>query len=145
MFNFKCRTSTNLPVPTNNTVGVENVTEMTADENGNATASTSDNSSGAGGHPGTNNLRELQETPKPQAKTPGKKSLQKSEVQNRILDMLERDEAPPEEEDPVELMFSGMAKRVKKNLPEDKAFSLIHTIQGTVNEHIKKYKRMKVV
>ena len=135
-----CRTSTNLPTPMQNTAGVEHVTDINAEEN--ATASTSENG-GVGGD--ANNLRELQETPKPQAKTPGKKCSQKSEVQNRILDLLEREDAPPEEDDPVDRMFCGLAKRVKKNLPEDEAFTLIHDIQGTVNEHIKKYKRMKVV
>ena len=48
-------------------------------------------------------------------------------------------------EDAVDTMFAGISKRVKKSLPEDEAFNLIHTIQGTVNEHIQKYKRMKVV
>ena len=136
-----CKTSTNLPTPMPNIAGVEQVTDINTEET--VTPSTSDNGGGAGGD--ANNLRELQETPKPQAKTPGKKCSQKSEVQNHILDLLERENAPPEEDDPVELMFSGIAKRVKKNLPEDEAFTLIHTLQGTINEHIKKYKRMKVV
>ena len=101
---------------------------MQSDENG-GTASTSENNDA---------VCELQETSRSKAKAPGKKCSQKNEFQSHILDILEQDNTiHVEEEDAINTIFSGIAKRVKKSLPEDEAFTLIHNIQGTVNEHIK--------
>ena len=101
---------------------------------------------GPSGGGDADNVRELLETPKPKAKSSGKKTSKKLEVQHRILDLLEKDEpVAVAEDDPVDLMFHGIAKRVKKSLPEEEAFTLLHKLQGSVNDHISTYKRIQVV
>ena len=59
-----------------------------------------------------NTGQELQETPKPRQKFQVRNALKKK-VQNCILDLLEHDETP-EDDDPLELVF-GPWKRVKKS------------------------------
>ena len=63
--------------------------------------------------------RELQETPVPKSKAAGKRSSEKAELQNRLLDLFERDMQATknmsvvDDDDPVDLQLMSMAKRIK--------------------------------
>ena len=107
-----------------------------------STAGSSSDSGETGG--GGNIRRELATTLKPQAKVSGKRAREKQEFQNKLLEVLEKDMSMPDE-DPVDMMMSGISKRMCKALPEEEQFSLLHKLQGCVNEHIASYKRSVVV
>ena len=132
--------STNLETPTPGSSGVMVVSDVEPNpEDGDEVGEETEAVAGPSGGGDADNVRELLETPKPKAKCSGKKTSQKLEVLHRILDLLEKDE-PVAEDDPVDLMFHGIAKRVKKSLPEKEAFTLLHKLQGSVNDHISTYK-----
>ena len=124
--------SSNLPTTMQSTPGVETISEVQSDGSV-VTASTLD----AAGRRGGDAVHELEETPRPKVKALGKKVSEKDELQNHILHILEQDNIiPVEEEDAIDTMFSGIVKRVKKSFLDDEAFTLIHTIQGMVNQYI---------
>ena len=87
--------------------------------------------------------RELQETPKPTSKQSGKRNDKKMEVQNRILDVLERDLQT--EADPLEMQFSVMSKRVKNELPKGEQFSMALKLSGIIDEEIRAFQRREMV
>ena len=87
--------------------------------------------------------RELQEAPKPTTKTPGKRSKDKLDVQNRMLDLLEKDLSC--EQDPLEMQFIVMSKRVKQQLPTKEHFSLALKLSGIIEEEIVAYERRQII
>ena len=107
-----------------------------------STAGSSSDSGETGG--GGDIRRELETTPKPQAKICGKRAQEKQEFQNKLLEVLEKEMSMPDD-DPVDMMMLGISKRMRKALPEEEQFSLIHKLQGCVNEHITSYKQSVVV
>lgn len=82
----------------------------------------------------------MADTPKPQGKVCGKRAREKQEFQSKLLEVLQKDMSMPDD-DPVDMMLLGIGKRMRKSLPEEEQFSLIHKIQGCVNDHITAYKR----
>ena len=114
--------STNLETPMPGTSGVKTVADVQAetvegDEDGEAGEET-ETVAGPRAGGDADNVRELQDTPKPKAKCSGKKTSQKLEVQHRNLE---------------------------KSLPEEEAFTLLHKLQCLVNDHITSYKHSQVV
>ena len=85
----------------------------------------------------------MQEAPKPITKTLGKRSKDKLDVQNRMLDLLEKDLSC--EQDPLEMQFIVMSKRVKQQLPSKDHFTLALKLSGIIKEEIVAYERRQMI
>ena len=85
----------------------------------------------------------MQEALKPITKTPEKRSKDKLDVQNRMLDLLEKDLSC--EQDPLEMQFIVMSKRVKQQLPSKEHFSLALKLSGIIEEEIVAYERRQMI
>ena len=87
--------------------------------------------------------RELEPTTKPVHKAPGKRTKDKLDVQNRMLDILEKDLSA--EQDPLEMQFIVMCKRVKQQLPVKEHFGLALKLSGIIEEEIVAHDRRQII
>ena len=85
----------------------------------------------------------MQEASKPITKTPGKRSKDKLNVQNHMLDLLEKD--LPCEQDLLEMQFIVTSKRVKQQLPSKEHFSLALKLSGIIEEEIVAYEHHQMI
>ena len=133
-----CRTTSNLPrrAPTTTVTGEEGQnTEIGGGDQVDVPA----NTSGEGGDGGNMAVRELPATVKPPARSMGKLAKEKKEMHSRFLDYLEQ------EDDPIDLLFTSMAARVKQDLPSSEHYQVAHKLMGQLNEYIVSFNRQEVV
>ena len=99
----------------------------------------------------TSEDRELQETPVPKSKAAGKRTSEKAELQNRLLDLFERDVQASrnmslvDDDDPVDLQLMSMAKCIKTELPSNERFTILIKLQQVLHESIEAVNRKKFI
>ena len=95
--------------------------------------------------------QELQETPVPKSKAAGKRTSEKAELQNRLLDLFERDVQASrnmslvDDDDPVDLQLMSMAKRIKTELPSNERFTILIKLQQVLHKSIEAVNRKKLI
>ena len=87
----------------------------------------------------------------PKSKAAGKRTSEKAELQNRLLDLFERDVQASrnmslvDDDDPVDLQLMSMAKRIKTELPSNERFTILIKLQQVLHESIEAVNRKKLI